>query len=862
MSSREDIFPIAEALAADLAGVSVDPNEAQKALAYLRSKRSGRALFDYLQAIVNNGQVVIRSRQTLDYYRNLQVICQRHLRPLQDNYEDMMAAFAWGLRLLRYYRAVPQAVVSRAEQHSPAQAVSPEPRPNQPPVPQIPGVGAIFTSKVSAADETAILIEVPGFDNEKAIGVIKAKDLDNRRYRVGNTARVEVTGVRQLKSGRTILELKPALRNTTESTVAIQPALPAIAQSTLLTTTQPTLLTMPKPELPRTTRITRWKISNFRSVLESIDLSLAPLTIFCGPNSSGKSALIKSILTVAQSLDLSASQEVIALNGRFVSLGHLEDVFHHISEHSRMEIGFTLNLAPSDKVTINVQIEGQKSQLSKAIGRLDARISRYELSIEKSDGEQERILLIYRPIKSIEPSVDLDKANRNLRGQIEKGMFNYEVVEPKYTDLSPEPIIAEGISASLSNLLPGNILFRVRSDVRDITQAIRQLTNALQIRILEAGEITIESDQELSQAAKSLFSVVSRQLERQESRPDPDIYLEIINEIAQSRNPLTIRGCIDIITGFGRTRSLTPDEIVDLTRRLSGALADSQKDPLNRERTELEVGLIPAKYARIIDRVRQGLSDRIFYLGPLRDDPRVIYAIPSLLNQHDVGLKGEYTAAMLELFGENEEVEYPLPPESEFKGYYEIKNGKLIEAVQVWLQRMGLAENVEATETSKVGYRLNVRTEGLTAELDLTSVGVGVSQILPTIVMALLAPKDSVLIFEQPEVHLHPKVQSVLGDFFLGVIACGKQCIVETHSEHLINRIRRRIAEARDTRILDQLHIYFVERDDSVSRFSPVEPNEFGAILRWPKGFFDEVEEESSLIMHAALTKRQERRGH
>ena len=70
-------FPIAEALAADLAGAGVDPNEAQKALAYLRSRRSGKAFFDYLQAVVNNGQVVIRSRQTLDYYRVLQQACQR-----------------------------------------------------------------------------------------------------------------------------------------------------------------------------------------------------------------------------------------------------------------------------------------------------------------------------------------------------------------------------------------------------------------------------------------------------------------------------------------------------------------------------------------------------------------------------------------------------------------------------------------------------------------------------------------------------------------------------------------------------------------------------------------------------------------
>ena len=81
-------------------------------------------------------------------------------------------------------------------------------------------------------------------------------------------------------------------------------------------------------------------------------------------------------------------------------------------------------------------------------------------------------------------------------------------------------------------------------------------------------------------------------------------------------------------------------------------------------------------------------------MGPLRDDPRTIYAIPPLPNQRDVGLKGEYTAAML---NEHKDtlVDYPLPPslEEQFKGEYQFKGGTLKNAVKVWLNRMGLAES-------------------------------------------------------------------------------------------------------------------------------------------------------------------------
>lgn len=129
----QDVQQTAALLAADLAGARVDPNEAQKALAYLRVQRETRALLDYLRAIVRNGQVVIRSRQTLDYYRALLEACERHLRGLSA--EEAAQTLGWAIRLLRYYRAVPNA--PRAVGFAPAGAQVPEteelPTPKAPP---------------------------------------------------------------------------------------------------------------------------------------------------------------------------------------------------------------------------------------------------------------------------------------------------------------------------------------------------------------------------------------------------------------------------------------------------------------------------------------------------------------------------------------------------------------------------------------------------------------------------------------------------------------------------------------------------------------------------------------------------------
>lgn len=214
-----NISDIAELLAADLAGAGVDPNEAQKALAYLRSKRDPKAFFDYLQAIVTNGKAVIRSRQTLDYYRDLQSACQRHLRGMA--YEELALTLGWALRLLRYYKAVPWAAEEKAAERRGKPAEAPRRasaadtgaamgmrQQAAPPGRAVPAVGATFTGKVINGDENIFVIEVPGFDPDRVCAVLKIEP-GVPKYRVGkNSARVEVTGVRQTKTGKTVLDVR------------------------------------------------------------------------------------------------------------------------------------------------------------------------------------------------------------------------------------------------------------------------------------------------------------------------------------------------------------------------------------------------------------------------------------------------------------------------------------------------------------------------------------------------------------------------------------------------------------------------------------------------------------------------------
>ncbi|MEH7275208.1 AAA family ATPase, partial [Neobacillus vireti] len=259
-----------------------------------------------------------------------------------------------------------------------------------------------------------------------------------------------------------------------------------------------------------------------------------------------------------------------------------------------------------------------------------------------------------------------------------------------------------------------------------------------------------------------------------------------------------------------------------------------------------------------VSNVQRYFSRNVKYLGPLRDEPKPIYPHSGTTDSKDVGFKGEHTAAVLEIH-KNYEIQYISPNELD-KEIPQVIKGQLIEAVLEWLEYMGVVKDVETIDRGKLGHELKVQLEGGSSYHDLTNVGVGVSQVLPILVLSLLAEKNSTLIFEQPELHLHPRVQTRLADFFVSMIHLKKQCILETHSEYLINRLRYRSVVSNSDEISKDVIMYFVEQEDGKSTYSPVRINKYGVIEEWPKGFFDESEENASAILKAALEKRKRER--
>lgn len=211
---------------------------------------------------------------------------------------------------------------------------------------------------------------------------------------------------------------------------------------------------------------------------------------------------------------------------------------------------------------------------------------------------------------------------------------------------------------------------------------------------------------------------------------------------------------------------------------------------------------------------------------------------------------------------------------------------ELIEAVRSWATHLGLVDEVETDvgfpwedswiplddvgflpypepeELAGAGHVTKVRPYGMESEtLPLTAVGVGVSQMLPVLVLCLLAEQGSVVLLEQPELHLHPALQQRLADFLIAMVRSGRQLIVETHSEYMVSRLRRRIVEDPDDALLDLAKVVFAERDreTGLTSYRDVELSPYGAIEEWPAGFFDQAAEEERAIILGGVKKLRER---
>lgn len=595
--------------------------------------------------------------------------------------------------------------------------------------------------------------------------------------------------------------------------------------------------------------IKEWKLNNFKSIDQEKDLEFRPLTIFTGANSSGKSTILQSILLVTQTLQSPIASRSILLNGWFKKFGNYSDVVNKREFNKKIKIGFV------------IQNDGEDYHSEYPPFRYGENINSAFCEFEvASDGKDECLQPVLE-YTHIETGYGKDKAGRNMTADIIKEtnrtVEEQKVIETCGPKFQPQDfvyslktntgrvrmgyygmgdnwkIIGTGMFHFLPNYLIGYTSYR------------DQMKRVLMECLMTGKKYYLDSEDDIG----TILPIIQ------------DKVYKIADEIFE-------KGKYHDLIKYEKVRKLIKRKI-SITRIINmlglGNFEDNERrryindivDTLDALPEQFIAERMPLFYLSGVEFIREFFNDKIKYLGPLREEPRSLYPLEYNGSKFDLGLKGENTAAVFEN-NKTKRIKYISPKHFEggMVGEINAEEGTLSEAINAWLVYLGVANEMSTNDRGKFGHELKITTDIKDMEQDLTHVGVGVSQILPILVMCFLAGKGDSIILEQPELHLHPKVQSRLADFFVSINALGKQCILETHSEYLINRLRYLVAKADDESIAKKTIIYFVEKENGLSKYRDITINKYGVIPDWPKGFFDEGEDLATMIMKAGMEKR------
>ena len=231
-------------------------------------------------------------------------------------------------------------------------------------------------------------------------------------------------------------------------------------------------------------------------------------------------------------------------------------------------------------------------------------------------------------------------------------------------------------------------------------------------------------------------------------------------------------------------------------------------------------------------------ENRLYYLSAYRIEPQFLYSIENEkeVSERYFAKNGEFSIQYLKLHGGDDVINSSVL----------IGNKKTIaEQVKIWMDLIspGVSPVITINTSSRTAELKYEYIEGRekTNSYKSVNVGFGITYVLPVVVALISAKPGDIILLENPEAHIHPKGQRMLGELLAAVAAGGVQVIVETHSDHVVNGIRvavkKRRLEAKDTEFF-----YFYKDINDSYKHKVICPmlDENGRLNEWPKGFFDE----------------------
>lgn len=615
-----------------------------------------------------------------------------------------------------------------------------------------------------------------------------------------------------------------------------------------------------QPQDTATAFLTGIGFRNFKSV-PYCDVPIGPLTVVTGANSSGKSSLLQVVLALTQMSRRRISGGRFQLNDDLTRLGTFASLKHQRAcEDAPVAI----------KTEYSVRSEGIPS------ARAGDHASRNDLDPDRADANSRT------PVSWI---IEMDSAVKDQAGSARISAIELRAAGEDL-DLTARVERSSNLSKMVSNYGPrderqayaysgyvssGSSRDRVddtrieSAQIQVVYEETPEVTQVAQnvigwLKVLEVGDSSDTEDIDLADldAREDIRWYIRQTIEEDRETLganliDPDeFYWDLVFDAARDMRmgrPVThrFRTFVELL---GST------DLLLVTREILELYFETMEEIEAGKISGLEPVATSGELRAVQDVCASYLASSVYYVGPLRNSPNAPFPTAPDPDSGDVGTSGEHVAAVLQAKGAVERA-FPRPPSLE--EHRPDESRALNCTVNQWLRYLGLADSMTVQEDTPLVLGVSITPPGLQHPVPLGSVGVGVSQVLPVIVQCLVAGPGALIILEQPELHLHPAAQQRLADFLIACTDWGQRFLIESHSEHLVLRLRRRIAEDESDSLRDQVVILFAERDEQGdTTYRHVEVTETGGVLEWPEGFFDQGPDDAHRLLVAAANRQKQ----
>lgn len=578
-------------------------------------------------------------------------------------------------------------------------------------------------------------------------------------------------------------------------------------------------------------------VDNFKSYENMTYIPISDLSVLLGANSSGKSTALQTLLVLKQTVECNSPDIDLLLSGKYVTLGDFGDVINDLKKKY---------------FSVGVSVIGDKFTEDYVDNNATDIIWKFNKSKEKDVILEEVSFKIVNDNMKLVRSGDyrynitINEKNTSLSVKINNLMCNslYVNYNSEFNELFYN-FLSDILKALFSDKKQSRLERKEFVAIKTVEKFYWELMRRSQIKNTDQIEdvYLVKTLELANRIIDDIEKYCDLQFEYYHNFESLDHFLKenllfqclYTNENIEKLEDVLIKYEALLEKEYEKKEIMDADSLDELDIKRIYNLGSEEKG------VNTECDIISDTF-RVYREIITRILNKIFYLGPIREKPQGLYNVGFETIPKYVGISGAYFASVL--LRENKYKDYILP-----NG--EVQKLSLLEALDEWAAHLNVASQIQVEKKNSFGFSVSI-SNTQRRKSDIMNVGIGTSQVLPVLITGLLSEEGEYLLFEQPELHLHPYSQSRLADFFVELIRGRRKIIIETHSEYFVLRLRY------------QILINNINENDVVINFfqnkggTKISQGEFSGYgnLQYPEDFRDETQKLLEDLMNAALEKR------